>query len=128
MQTLIRIGGIALVAAATLVAGCATQSNSASVYSTGQAQREQSLRYGVVETVREVQIQGGQTGAGTLAGGAIGGVAAGSLIGGGSGSVAAGILGAALGGLAGCATASKGNPRRGSEITVRLGYGRTRAT
>ena|SRR5437868_5434604 len=127
MQTLIRIGGIALVAAATLVAGCATQSNSASVYSTGQAQREQSLRYGVVETVREVQIQGGQTGAGTLAGGAIGGVAAGSLIGGGNGSVAAGILGAVLGGLAGSATENKVNQRRGIEITVRLDDGEMRA-
>ncbi|XQU69583.1 hypothetical protein OJJOAM_002314 [Cupriavidus sp. H18C1] len=39
MQTLIRTCGVALVAAASLVAGCATQSNSASIYTPGQAQR-----------------------------------------------------------------------------------------
>lgn len=127
MQTLIRTCGIAIVAAATLVAGCATQSNSASIYSPAQAMREQTLRYGVVESVREVLIQGEQSGAGTLAGGAIGGVAAGSTIGRGGGSVAAGILGAVLGGIAGSAAENRINQRRGLEITVRLDNGEMRA-
>jgi hypothetical protein len=70
----ILIGGVAVLAAATLLAGCSTQSNSNSVYTGGQAQREQTVRFGVVEGVREVMIQGEATGAGTLAGGAIGGV------------------------------------------------------
>lgn len=127
MQTLIRTCGVALVAAAALVAGCATQSNSASIYTPGQAQREQTLRYGVVETVREVMIQGQQSGVGTLAGGAIGGIAAGSSIGSGSGSVAAGILGAVLGGMAGSAIENRVDQRRGLEITVRLDNGEMRA-
>ncbi|UXC36467.1 hypothetical protein K6V71_14225 [Cupriavidus gilardii] len=127
MQTLIRTCGVALVAVASLVAGCATQSNSASIYTPGQAQREQTLRYGVVESVREVMIQGQQSGVGTLAGGAIGGIAAGSSIGSGSGSVAAGILGAVLGGMAGSAIENRVDQRRGLEITVRLDNGEMRA-
>lgn len=127
MQTMIRTCGLALVAAATLVAGCATQSSSASIYTPSQAQREQTLRYGVVESVREILIQGQPTGAGTIAGGAIGGIAAGSTIGSGSGSVAAGILGAVLGGLAGSAVENRVDQRRGLEITVRLDNGEMRA-
>ena len=127
MNNKLRTGVAAVIAVAALVSGCATQSNSNSVYSTGQAQREQTVRYGVVEGVRDVMIQGGQTGAGTLAGGAIGGVAAGSLIGSGNGSVAAGILGAVLGGIAGSATENKVNQRRALEITVRLENGEMRA-
>jgi outer membrane lipoprotein SlyB len=127
MNTLIRFSGVAIVAAASLVAGCSTQSNSSSIYSPGQAQREQTLRFGVVESVREVMIQHDQTGVGTIAGGALGGVAAGSTIGSGSGSVAAGILGAVLGGIAGSATENRINQRRGLEITVRLDNGEMRA-
>jgi len=123
MNQKLRIGTVAVLAATTLMAGCATESNSNSVYSRAQAQREQTIRYGVVESVREVTIQGNQTGAGTIAGGAIGGVAAGSLIGGGNGSVAAGILGAVLGGIAGSAAENKINQRRALEITVRLENG-----
>ena len=127
MHTLLRTSAIALAAAATLVAGCASQSNSASIYTPGQAQREQTLRYGVVDTVREVLIQGNQTGAGTIAGGAIGGIAAGSTIGSGGGSVAAGVLGAVLGGIAGSMAENKINQRHGLEITVRLDDGEMRA-
>ncbi|MFS8978518.1 outer membrane lipoprotein [Cupriavidus necator] len=127
MNNKLRGGAVAVLSIATLVAGCATQSNSNSVYGTGQAQHEQTVRYGVVEGVREVTIQGGQTGAGTLAGSAIGGIAAGSTIGGGNGAVAAGILGAILGGIAGSATENKINQRRGLEITVRLENGEMRA-
>ncbi|CAG2158834.1 outer membrane lipoprotein [Cupriavidus numazuensis] len=127
MNNKLRTGVVTMLAVTALVSGCATESNSNSVYSTGQAQREQTVRYGVVEGVRDVMIQGSQTGAGTLAGGAIGGVAAGSLIGSGNGSVAAGILGAVLGGIAGSATENKVNQRRGLEITVRLENGEMRA-
>ncbi|WP_423198450.1 hypothetical protein [Cupriavidus sp. H19C3] len=124
----IRHGGIAILAATTLVtAGCSSWSNSNSVYSPGQAQREQTVRYGVVEGVREVLIQGQQTGAGTVAGGVLGGVAAGSTIGGGNGAVAAGLIGAVLGGLAGSAAENRLQQRRGIEITVRLDNGEMRA-
>lgn len=127
MHQILRTGGIAALAAATLVAGCANYSNSNSVYSPGQAQREQTVRYAVVEGVREVMIKGETTGAGTIAGGAIGGVAAGSTIGSGGGSVAAGLLGAVLGGIAGSAAENRLSQRRGLEITVRLENGEMRA-
>ena len=127
MNKILRIGGVAVLAAATLLAGCSTQSNSNSVYTGGQAQREQTVRFGVVEGVREVMIQGEATGVGTLAGGAIGGVAAGSTIGGGNGAIAAGLLGAILGGVAGSAAENKIAQRRGLEITVRLENGEMRA-
>ncbi|HVL08961.1 MAG TPA: hypothetical protein VM512_07375, partial [Burkholderiaceae bacterium] len=80
-----------------VLAGCATGSNSGSVYSRGQAQREQVVRMATVETVREVTLDGGQSGVGVLAGGALGGIAAGRNIGSGTGSLVAGIIGAVAG-------------------------------
>ena len=70
----------ATIAASALIGGCASTS-SGSVYSGGQARQEQTVRMGVVESVRQVSIEGSKSGVGTLAGGAIGGVA-GSNIGG----------------------------------------------
>lgn len=111
----------------SLLAGCAVTPNSGSVYSSRQAGREQTVRMGVVESVREVTIDKGQSGAGTLAGGALGGIAAGSNIGGGNGALAAGILGAVVGGIAGNHVEANLTQRRGLEITVRLDGGGLRA-
>src|SRR3546814_974261 len=91
-----RRGGRALFVAAalgslTIVAGCATGSNSAGVYGSSQAQREQVVRYGTVESVRRVTIDRGKTGVGT-AGGAIIGGGAGNSIGGGRGQVITSVL------------------------------------
>ena len=61
-------------AASALITGCASTS-SGSVYSGGQARQEQTVRMGVVESVRQVSIEGSKSGVGTIAGGAIGGVA-----------------------------------------------------
>ena len=103
MNQILRLSGAAVLVTAALVTGCANYSNSNSVYSPGQAQREQVVRFGVVEGVREVMIQGGSTGAGTIAGGAIGGVAASSP------------------------AENRLTQRRGLEITVRLEDGDMRA-
>lgn len=120
-----------LVASALLgvavLSGCATGSSSGSVYSRGQAQREQVVRMGTVETVREVIVDGGQSGVGVLAGGALGGIAAGRNIGGGTGSIVAGIIGAVAGGLAGQAIEGHVSKQRALEITVRLDNGELRA-
>src|SRR5690349_23922104 len=50
---------LALLAAvlAALLAGCSTRESS-NVYKAGEAQREQTVRFGTVESVRPVQIQG----------------------------------------------------------------------
>ncbi|MET3139912.1 outer membrane lipoprotein SlyB [Undibacterium sp. GrIS 1.2] len=63
---------IALTAVVALSA-CAVPPTSNSVYRPGQTQNEQSVRMGVVESVREVTIDKGQSGVGTVAGAAVGG-------------------------------------------------------
>jgi outer membrane lipoprotein SlyB len=116
----------ALAASMAVLAGCANDTASSSVYSYGQAQREQVVRTGTVESVRQVTIQRDKSsGAGVLAGGALGGVA-GSTIGGGTGNVLATIGGGILGAVAGNAVENQVGKTRGLEITVRLDNGETR--
>ncbi len=118
--------GSTVLAAILLVGGCATSSDSGSVYSSGQTRREQTVRLGVVESVRQVNIEGTQGPVGTIAGGAIGGIA-GSNIGGGRGSTIGSILGAVAGGVAGNAIERKVTEKKGIEVTVRLENGELRA-
>jgi outer membrane lipoprotein SlyB len=115
----------ALVAAAVM-SGCASTS-SGSVYSGGQARQEQTVRMGVVESVRQVSIEGSKSGVGAVAGGMVGGVA-GSNIGGGSrGSAIGSILGVVAGGVAGNAIEQGTTKKQGLEITVKLDNGELRA-
>jgi len=116
----------AALSALALLAGCATGSNSASVYDRSQAQREQVVRLGTVESVREVTIDRGQTGVGTAGGAIVGGVA-GSTIGGGRGQIIASVLGAIAGGVAGQAVEGGLSKRTGLEITVRFENGEVRS-
>lgn len=117
---------LAVVGSLSVLAGCAHQSASSSVYTYGQAQREQIVRLGTVESVRQVVIQNDRTtGAGTLAGAALGGVA-GSAIGGGRGQVLAAIGGGLLGAMAGDSIEHQMGKKTGLEITVRLDNGETR--
>ncbi|MCX7140324.1 MAG: glycine zipper 2TM domain-containing protein [Proteobacteria bacterium] len=114
------------IAATVVVSGCASTS-SGSVYSGAQTRGEQTVRMGVVESVRQVTIEGSRSGVGTLAGGAVGGVA-GSNIGGGSrGSAIGTILGAVAGGVAGNAIEQGTSQKPGLEITVKLDNGELRA-
>jgi len=108
---------------AVALSGCAVTPNSGSVYRSYQTQGEQTVRMGVVESVRNVMIDHGQSGVGTLAGAALGGIAAGSNIGQGNGAVAAGLVGAVAGGLLGQHIEQNANTRPGLEITVRLDNG-----
>lgn len=117
---------LAVAGSLAVLAGCAHQSASSSVYTYGQAQREQIVRLGTVEAVRNVVIQQDRSsGAGALAGGALGGVA-GSAIGGGRGQVLAAIGGGLLGAMAGDAVEHGMSKSAGLEITVRLDNGETR--
>lgn len=122
-----RILGMALLAGSMAVlAGCANDTASSSVYNYGQAQREQIVRLGTVEAVRNVTIQQDRSsGAGVLAGGALGGVA-GSTVGGGTGNILATIGGGILGAVAGNAVENRVGKTQGLEITVRLDNGETR--
>jgi outer membrane lipoprotein SlyB len=112
---------IALLLAAGLT-GCVVAPHSNSNYSGRQTQNEQSVRMGTVDAVREVTINNGSTGTGTMTGAALGGIA-GSNVGGGKGSLAAGIAGAVVGGIIGSNIEADANKRRGLEITVRLDNG-----
>lgn len=112
--------------AVALLAGCATPSTSGRTYTTRQAGQEQIVRMGVVESVREVLIEGSRGPVGAVAGGAVGGIA-GSNIGGGRGSTVGSILGAVAGGVAGQALERTATERKGLEITVRLDNGELRA-
>lgn len=118
------VAGAAL--AALALTGCATQQRSASVYRAGEAQREQLVRMATVESIREVQIDRGQTGVGTGAGAVIGGVA-GSSVGSGRGSVIGAVAGAVVGGIAGQAIEDSSSLRAALELTVRLDNGELRA-
>jgi outer membrane lipoprotein SlyB len=78
------------------------------------------VRYGIVDQVRAVVIQGNNTGIGAGAGL---GVVAGSAIGPNTGSIAGAIGGAIIGGLAGNAIENSANKQNGVEIIVKLDNG-----
>ena len=112
--------------AALLAGGCATSSSSGRAYSSSQTRGEQTVRLGVVDSVRQVNIEGSKSPVGVIAGGAIGGIA-GSNVGGRRGSTIGTVLGAIAGGMAGNAIESKITEKQGIEITVRLENGELRA-
>lgn len=122
------LSSVAVVATVLLagLAGCASPSASGTVYRAGEARREQIVRMGVIESVREVTIQGDPTPVGPLAGAVVGGIA-GSDIGGGKGSTIASVLGAVAGSMAGSAIERNVNTRKGLELTVKLDSGELRA-
>ena len=107
---------------ALALGGCAYHGGSAD-YRGYQARGEQSVRFGVVETVRDVRIQPRETGVGSAGGAVLGGIA-GSHAGGGSGHVAGAVAGAILGGIVGQEIERSGNERPGIEITVQLDSGK----
>ena len=119
MKKLFLVG--TLVAAAAL-SGCAVTPNSGNVYRSTQTMGEQSVRMGVVESIRNVVIANGQSGVGTLGGAALGGLAGGT-IGKGNGSVAGAVVGAIAGGVLGSHAEQNINNRPGLEITVKLDNG-----
>ena len=116
----------AALSAVIIAQGCAAGSSSGSVYSPRQARQEQTVRMGVVESVRHVTIEGTHGTVGAVAGGAVGGVA-GSNVGGGKGQTVGSILGAVAGGVAGSVLERKATEKKGLEITVRLESGELRA-
>ena len=105
-----------------LLAGCATQE---ATRSGEQVQREQTVRGGVVDAARDVQIEAPRTsGAGGVIGAVLGGVA-GSYVGSGRGTIVGSVLGSVLGGIAGNAAEQAGARQPGVELTIRLDEGRT---
>lgn len=121
------LAALLAISGSVALSGCYTPASSGSVYSAGQARNEQTVRLGVVESVRQVTIEGTPGELGTIAGGALGGIA-GSTVGGGSrGSAVGTILGAVGGGIAGSTIERNVTQKKGLEITVKLQNGELRA-
>jgi outer membrane lipoprotein SlyB len=110
-----------LLAAAALAGACAYPAGTQD-YRGYQVMGEQSVRFGVVQSVRPVRLHAGESGVGTVGGAALGGIA-GSTVGGGTGQVAGAIGGAILGGLIGSNVERSANERQGVEVTVLLDSG-----
>jgi outer membrane lipoprotein SlyB len=108
---------------ALALAGCAG-SMSGNVYSRERAQKVQTIEYGQVVEVRQIQIEGTKSGIGALAGGAMGG-ALGSGIGRGAGTTIAVVGGAIAGAAAGAVTEEAVTKQPGLEVTVRMDNGQT---
>ena len=106
---------------ALLAGGCAYHAGSGD-YRGYQVMGEQSVRFGIVESVRDVRINPRETGVGSAGGAVLGGIA-GSNVGGGSGQVAGAVGGAILGGIIGHNVEASANERHGLEVTVHLDSG-----
>jgi len=118
-----RVFAVVFVAAASLLlAGCPAGLGGKD-YSRDQARTAQEVQMGVVESVREVNIEGTKSPVGAAAGAVVGG-AAGSTMGGGTGRVITTTVGALLGGVGGAAAEEAVTRQAGLEITVRLESGR----
>lgn len=111
-----------LVATIVSLAGCASGTGGKD-YSRDQTRAVQEVQMGIVESVREVNIEGTKTPIGSGAGAVVGGVA-GSTVGGGKGSIVGAAVGAVLGGLGGAAAEEAVTRNKGVEITVKLDSGR----
>lgn len=113
---------ILLATVSPVIVGCASGTGGKD-YSREQTRVVQEVQMGVVESVREVNIEGTKTPIGAGAGAVVGGVA-GSTVGGGRGSVVGATVGAVLGGLGGAAAEEAVTRQKGVEITVKLDSGR----
>ena len=116
-------GLVAVALTALLLGGCAYPRMTGSTYGVGGIGAEQSVRFGIVESVRLVRIEMPQSGVGAAAGATIGAIGGGH-VGGGSGQAVGAVLGAVAGGLLGQAIEQDMNQRTGLEITVLLDSGK----
>lgn len=123
-QHLKQLMALILVGATVALVGCASPGLGGANYSRAQTRGEQSVRIGVIESVRDVVIDARDTGTGSLAGAALGGVAGSTLGRGNKASAAGAIAGAVIGGIVGAAIEKSNNDKQGVEITIKLDEGR----
>lgn len=116
-----KIQTIILILVASILGGCAT-SNSGDVYRREDTRKIQSVRMGIIESVRNVKLEGTNSNIGTAAGAVVGGIA-GSTVGEGKGSAIGAVIGAVAGGIAGSAIEEVATRTDGVEITIKLDNG-----
>ncbi|MFH2060785.1 MAG: glycine zipper 2TM domain-containing protein [Pseudomonadota bacterium] len=114
---------VLMIIMAVYISGCAS-SRSGQVYSRDQARQVQTVENGIVESVKEVLIEGTKTPIGTAAGGVAGGVL-GSTVGKGSGRTVATVIGALAGAAAGTMAEEGITRKQGLEIVVKKDDGQT---
>tara|TARA_R110000868_G_scaffold1116_4_gene8573 strand:+ start:3884 stop:4414 length:531 start_codon:yes stop_codon:yes gene_type:complete len=112
---------LAVTASLLATAGCAKHS-SQNVYQSNEVGRSSAVTFGSVVSARIVDINGNNTGIGTLVGGAAG-AGAGSYIGNGTGSIWGAAAGALVGAAIGTAAEQAAANRRGIEYLVMLESG-----
>jgi outer membrane lipoprotein SlyB len=114
---------VTIALAAWLLAGCASMPGDDDAGARRAQQRAEQKEYpGVVESVRDVEMDSERSGVAPIAGAVIGGSVGGS-VGSGRGSTVGAVIGTVGGAVAGEAAAQAGT-RPGLEITVRLDEGR----
>jgi outer membrane lipoprotein SlyB len=114
------VAAVLAASAIAMTAGCSTLG--ADDYRYGDARVEQSVAYGVVESVRPVRVEEDHGAVGTVAGAVLGGVL-GNEIGAGLGRAAATVAGAVAGGIGGNALEHGLTRDNGEEVVVRLDNG-----
>lgn len=118
-----RIGAVSLVVAgAVALTGC--QHPGQNVYRASEVGKASLVNFGTVVAVRDVAVQGENSGLGAMAGAAGGGIA-GSQFGSGGGSAAATLVGVVIGGVAGALAEQAASNRTAVEYTVTLQSGVT---
>ena len=115
---------LASLATAAVLAGCTT--TSPDVIGRQDANRLSTVLDGTVLSVRDVTVEGSQSGVGASAGGVVGAIA-GSSIGGRRESAAGAVLGAVAGAVVGNAAERMGTREEAVEIMVQLRNGERRA-
>jgi outer membrane lipoprotein SlyB len=118
-KIILALGAAALAGA---IGGCAYHAGPGD-YHAYEARGEQSVRFGVVETVRDVRIQPYNSGVGSTAGAFAGGIA-GSTVGGGNGQIVGAIAGTVIGSILGYNIEKQANELPGVEVTVLLDSGK----
>ncbi len=116
---------LSILGALFIFSGCGT-SQSGRVYNQGQAQTSMSVYYGTIIELREVTIEGSNSGAGAVIGGVAGGLV-GSTIGSGRGRTLATVGGALAGLAAGSAVEKGARTKPATEFTIELDSGRMMA-
>jgi outer membrane lipoprotein SlyB len=116
--------GLLVLGAALVLAACST--TNPDVIQRGDAQRLSQIQDATVLAVRDVVVEGNQSGIGAAAGGAVGGIAGGS-VGGRREGAAVGVLGAVAGAVVGNAVERFGNREQAVEIVLQLRNGERRA-
>jgi outer membrane lipoprotein SlyB len=119
---MMKLSRVLLIGTLTLLMAACASSNSGSVYKRDDARKVQTVKTGIVESVRTVKLEGTKSPIGSIAGGAVGGIA-GSSVGSGRTSSIAAIIGAVAGGLAGSAIEEGVTRKDALEITIKLDGG-----